>query len=53
MSNHQPVFVSLRDMMFGNIGAVVKLIKEGRWDEASKFADIMTYNAVINDDDWW
>lgn len=39
--------------IFGNQNDVIRLIKNLRWEDASKYGDHVSYNAVKNNKNWW
>jgi hypothetical protein len=41
------------DNIYNSLEDVKKLIKEKKWEIASKYGDSISYRAVINNEDWW
>jgi hypothetical protein len=44
---------ALLDKMFGKQSDVIQLIREERWEEASRYGDRVSYEAVKNNEQWW
>ena len=40
------------DKTWGGKENILLLIKENKWEEASQYGDHITYQAVINNEDW-
>lgn len=53
MGNSQSEIDANLDKIFGNKEEIHKLIKDGNWEEASKFCDHPTHEAVTTNQDWW
>lgn len=44
---------AIADRIFGKQEDVISLLREGKWEQASRFGDYVSYNAAINNEEWW
>ena len=53
MTHYTQCMDRMLDGIFGSVDYVIGLIRNKNWEEASKYGDQISYQAVINNADWW